>query len=231
MKKVVLISLELIFVFLIIFSVYNIMLWLNDNKSTKKQLQEVKEQVILDDIKMNSAEGHKINFSDLENLNKDSIAWLTVPNTNIDYPIVQSINNDYYLNHNFYKYPSDAGWPYLDYRNKLDDENLIIYAHNRLDGSMFGSLKNLKKIDNANIILTTKDNTYTYQVFSVYEVQEENYYLQTSFSKEKFNEFLNTIKERSIRDYNIDLTSTNQVLTLSTCTINDNDRLVVHAKR
>ena len=229
--ELLLILLEIFFLCLIILSSYKIITWFNENKESKNEIETIKEKVIDDDIKLNSTEAHKINFNDLKDLNKDSRAWLTVLNTNVDYPVVQSNNNDFYLNHNFYKYSSSSGWPFLDYRNNLNDKNIIIYAHNRLDGSMFGSLKKLKKSNSTDIYLTTDKDTYVYKVFSVYEVKEEDYYLQTIFKDDEFDKFINTVKDRSIKDYNVDVSNTKQVLTLSTCTIQDDYRLVVHAKR
>ena len=237
MKKKLLIIIEILLVIVLLFSLYKIINWFINNKETKDIQKEVKEKVILDDIKINTTIAHKINFSNLKDINSDGIAWLTVNNTNVDYPILQTTNNDYYLTHNLYKEKSDAGWPFLDYRNNLNDKNIIIYAHNRLDGSMFGSLKDLKKnhyfnnLSNREIVLMTKNATLEYEIFSVYEVPEEKYYLKTNFDKKEFTKFLNTIKNRSIYKSDVDLDNTTQVLTLSTCTQEDNKRLVVHAKR
>ena len=237
MKKKVLIIIDIILVILIIISGYKIITWLLNNNDTVKTLEEVKEKAVIKDIELNTTTAHKIDFNNLKDINKDSIAWLVVNNTNIDYPVVQSSNNDYYLNHNFYKEKSDTGWPYLDYRNKLSDKNIIIYAHNRLDNSMFGSLKKLKKngwlnnLSNRQIVLTTRLGNIEYEIFSIYEVKEENYYLTTVFNDKEYEKFLNTLKKRSMYDLNVDLTNTKQVITLSTCTTDNGSRLVVHAKR
>jgi len=237
MKKKVLITIEVILIIVVLISSYKIITWFMNNNENNNIQQEVKDKVIIEDLQINTTIAHKIDFNNLKDINSDGIAWLTVNNTNIDYPILQTTNNDYYLNHNLYKEKSESGWPFLDYRNSLIDKNIIIYAHNRLDGSMFGSLKQLKSkgylnnISNREIVLMTKTATIEYEIFSIYEVQEEDYYLKTIFNEKSYNKFLNTIKKRSIYDLDVDLDNTTQILTLSTCTIEDNKRLVVHAKK
>ena len=78
-------------------------------------------------------------------------------------------------------------------------------------------------------ISTELENTL-WQVFSVYKIEEESYYIKTDFSNDtEFNDFLTTIKNRSKYDFNTELTSSDKILTLSTCA-NDKERYVVHAK-
>ena len=125
-------------------------------------------------------------LSKLENTNKDIVGWIQVNGTNINYPFVQTKDNDYYLNHSFNKDYNQAGWVFLDYRNNVNsfDKNTIIYAHSRLDKTMFGSLKNLLKsnwYENKNnhiIKLSTKNQNTLWQVFSVYHVPTTSDYLK-----------------------------------------------------
>ncbi len=87
-----------------------------------------------------------VDFSKLKEKNSDTIAWIKVNGTNINYPIVKTTDNDYYLNHSFDKTYNDAGWIFMDYRNTLNnDKNTIIYGHGRLDKTMFGTLRNILK--------------------------------------------------------------------------------------
>lgn len=83
-----------------------------------------------------------VNFDDLIKENKDTIGWLIVNNTNIDYPVVQTNDNDFYLKHAFDKSKNNAGWVFADYRNTFSElnRNTVIYAHGRKDKVMFGSL-------------------------------------------------------------------------------------------
>ena len=170
--------------------------------------------------------------------NADTVGWINVNNTNINYPYVQYKDNDYYLNHSFDKSYNDAGWVFMDYRNNSDlsNKNTIIYAHSRLDKTMFGSLSNVLKKDwytnkDNHIIRISKEKSNTlWQIFSVYKIKTESYYITTDFySDNDYVSFLNTIKDRSIYDFKTNLTSDDRILTLSTC-YSDTERTVVHAK-
>ena len=183
---------------------------------------------------------YKASFSSLEKVkknNKNVILWLVVDGTNVNYPVVQTKDNDYYLNHDITGDLKSSGWVFMDYRNdKLNDDNTIIYGHNLPNKTSFGSLNNLftKKWYNSSnhyIEVLYDNNKYTYEVFSVYEIKPEVYYLQNNFYKKEYEEFLNTIKSRSIYDFNVDLTTDDKIITLSTCTSDNKGRKVIHAKR
>lgn len=180
-----------------------------------------------------------VDFTQLLKQNKDTVGWLIVNNTNINYPVVQTTNNDYYLSHAFDRSKNYAGWVYADFRNNFDtlSKNTVIYAHGRKDGVMFGSLKNaLKKnwytnLENQIIQMSTLKYNTMWQIFSVYKVEAESYYITTDFSStEAFEEFINTMKNRSIYDFGVNVTSEDRLLTLSTCFNDKGTRLVVQAK-
>ena len=129
---------------------------------------------------------------------------------------------------------------FADYRNKFDntDKNLVIYGHNMRDDSMFGSLKWVinedwyNNEDNKYITLITENETQVYEVFSVYQIEKEDYYIQTEFSDDNnFEQFVNTIKKRSIKEFNTDVSKDDNILTLSTCANNNKYRVVLHAKK
>lgn len=174
----------------------------------------------------------------LKEINSDVVAWLKVNNTNIDYPIVQTLDNEYYLKYNLYREKDSNGWLFMDYDNnttKIDD-NIIIYGHNRyLNGVMFGTLnKTLYKNwytnkENQIIKFDTLYGSYQYKIFSIYIIPTTSDYLETNFdnSKDKIN-FLNILKDRSIYDFNITLNENSKIITLSTCQ-SDTTRLVLHA--
>ena len=142
------------------------------------------------------------------------------------------------MTHTFDGHWSDAGWVFLDYRNTptLSDRNQIIYAHGRVDGSMFGSLQNVlgeewqSNLDNHVVKITTEKNSSLWRVFSVYRIPKTNDYITTTFNNDSvFADFLKMIKDRSIYDFNTSVHPQDKVLTLSTC-IGTNDRAVLHAK-
>ena len=180
----------------------------------------------------------KVDFTELIKKNEDTVGWINVNNTNINYPVVQSTDNNYYLTHSYDKKENEAGWVFLDYRNNKDftSKNNIIYAHSRLDKTMFGSLSKVLKQswykDKSNHIirLSTPTEDSLWQIFSVYVIKEETYYITTSWpSDTEYLDFLNTIKERSKYNFNTELNTNDKILTLSTC-YSDTERTVVHAK-
>lgn len=182
---------------------------------------------------------YDVDFSDLLKKNSDTVGFINVKNTNINYPVVQTEDNDYYLSHAFDKTLNDAGWVYLDYRNSSNftDDNTIIYGHGRLNETVFGSLKKLltdnwqKNKDNYIINISTPDVNYVYQIFSIYTIESETYYITPSFSElDSKNKWLNTMKERNMSTINTEINQYDKIITLSTCLNNDGGRIVVHAK-
>lgn len=203
----------------------------NDIKGNSRIQKKIEK--LLDTEKNNQLD---INFDELKKINKDTIGYLEVPNTNIQYVVVKGNDNSYYLNHNFNNEHNVAGWIFMDYRNKADgtDKNMVIYGHDTSDGSMFGSLSTLldenylKNNDNKYISFVTDTETKKYQIFSIYTIAPEEYYINTNFSEQEFVEFKETIKERSF--FNIDANLDNKnIITLSTCQNHGKRRLAVHA--
>lgn len=251
----------LFFIFLSLFSSYNIIRWSIDAKNTEKQIEEIheiveirettdsteteivnppkeevkKENPYWDYIKMNLI---NVDFKNLKSINSDTVGWIQVNGTNINYPFVQTKDNTYYLKKDFNKKYNSAGWVFMDYRNNIDNfnKNTILYAHGRIDGTMFGSLKNItksdwyKKIENHVVRLSTEYENTLWQVFSVYIIPETSDYLKIDFnSDEKYIDFLEMLKNRSEYKFNVLLNKEDKILTLSTC-YNDNERVVLHAK-
>ncbi len=182
---------------------------------------------------------NQVNFSELKQTNEEVVAWIMVDGTNVNYPVVQTKDNDFYLNHDIKKNPKASGWVFTDYRNSMDlvDNNTIFYGHNLLNKTAFGSLSNVftdKWFENSNhyIVVRTEKVRYVYQVFSCYYIDPEIYYLQTNFYRDSdYQEFLNTLKARSNYDFGLEVTANDKIITLSTCTDDNKGRKVIHAKR
>ena len=234
------IILMIFFIILLFFSGTKIVIWYMNNQNNKKISDEIAEFVTVDETKEDDEEKYVVDFEKLKEKNSDIVAWLKVKGTNIETTVVKSTNNDYYLTHNFNKEYNSAGWIFADYKNKVDgtDKNLVIYGHNMRDDSMFGSLKWVinedwyNNEDNKYITLVIENETQIYEVFSVYQIEEEDYYIQTNFNTEKeFSTFLETIKKRSKKDFNVDVNKEDNILTLSTCANNNKYRVVLHAKK
>ena len=258
LKKKFVIILLIFFILLSLFSLYKVIMWKIDNENTKKQVDEINEAVKVEEVKeevetteINPPEEEEsdywyyikmplinVDFKELLEKNKDTIGWIKVNGTNINYPIVQTDDNDYYLTHSYDKKYNDAGWIYMDFRNNIDDlsKNNIIYGHSRLDKTMFGSLKNITKSnwyknkDNYIIKLSTPNKNTMWQVFSVYRIPTESYYITTDFYDDtEYQTFIDTISSRSIYEFNAKPNVNDKILTLSTCGDNDT-KVVMHAK-
>lgn len=230
----------LIFIGLFIISAKEIIEWYLRNKENAKIQQKISQSIVIREDEKNIQDKYIINFQELKQKNSDTVGWIKVNGTEVEHVVLQATDNDYYLTHNFEKNYNKSGWIFADYKNKLDgtDKNLIIYGHNVKDNSMFGSLRNILKEEwynnkeNYEVILITEKETAIYEVFSVYKIENEDYYLQTNFtSNEEFAKFINTIKLRSVKNFNVELTEKDKILTLSTCANNDNYRIVLHAKK
>ena len=257
LKKWVWQLLIIFFLIILITSAVSILFWLRDNDKTSKVIDDIDEitkieevdenltELVNEDIDKESDYWYYIRFplidvdiSALKEKNADTIGWINVNNTNINYPFVQSNDNEYYLTHSFDKKYNEAGWVFLDYRNNKDlsSKNNILYAHSRLDKTMFGTLKKTLKSDwyqnkdNHIIKISTETENTLWQIFSVYDIPDETYYITTDFSSDlEFETFLNNIKGRSLYNFNASLTKDDRILTLSTC-YSKAKRAVVHAK-
>ena len=236
--NVVMRIIELIFLILLVYSSINIFKWYNNNKENKQIINEIAESVTINED-TNEEKKYKINFEELKQKNSDTVAWLKVENTNIEFPIVQANNNSYYLTHNFDKEYNVAGWIFADYKNKLDgtDRNIVVYGHNMRNNSMFGSLKDViteewyNNEENKYITFVTENEYQTYQVFSVYQIKTEDYYIKTEFKSNEFTEFIDTITKRSKKYFGINVSKEDTILTLSTCANNNKYRVVLHSVR
>ena len=245
-----------------IISIYNIIEWKIDNDKTKKQLNDIEEKIEViekqDDDNTEVIEQIEeipksnpywdyiymplidVDFNELKALNSDTVGWIKVEGTIINYPFVQSKDNSYYLRRSYDKTYNTGGWIFLDYRNNINNlsRNTVIYGHDRKDDSMFGSLSNIytkswqnNKNNHIIKISTPKENTM-WQIFSIYHLPATNDYIKTSFSSDdSFQSFINLISGRSMYNFNTKATVNDKILTLSTCYgSSGKERTVVHAK-
>ena len=249
-RKIILTSIILfIFIILFFFSLYHIIIWYKDNQATNDQIRKLQDIVqinepkdtitteMLDSSRFSDVPLLSVDFTNLLTLNEEVIGWIQIPNTNINYPFVQHEDNSYYLTHSFDLSNNNSGWLFLDYRNSFDslDTNTIIYAHGRVDGTMFGSLKNVLTdnwLDKEQyyIKVSTLSYNYLFEIFSAYHIKTTNDYLETNFNNNiEYSEFLDTIKSRSMVSFDTTVSTKNKIITLSTC-YNNSEKMVVHAK-
>lgn len=179
-----------------------------------------------------------VDFASLKSINPDIIGWLDVEAIDIiNYPIVQGNDNDQYLHSTFEGTKNGAGSIFVDYTNKGDftDSNTFIYGHNMKNNSMFGALKEFHKketFENSPYIwIYTPESTKKYQIFSYHVTKVESESFQNQFdSPEDFQEYINTITRSSEHRADIQVSSEDKIITLSTCTNDDTTRFLVHAK-
>lgn len=247
------------FIFLIL-SIKDVLRWKLESNKIEQQIEKIQEIVEVEEVEdteeveiieqveeipesnpywdyinMNLI---NVDFDELKKINSNTKGWIQVNGTNINYPFVQAKDNKYYLIHSFDKSYNNAGWVFLDYRNNINSlsKNTIIYAHGRLDTTMFGSLKNILEsgwLNNTNnyvVRLSTEKENTLWQVFSVYHIPTTSDYIKTEFSSiEEFKNWTNMLINRSSHNFNTSVSENDSVLTLSTC-YNDNEKVVLHAK-
>ncbi len=235
----VIITLSIIFLSGVIYSSYKTITWKKDVEENEKIEKDIEEDIkIIEPVEEEELPKYQIDFESLKEKNADTVAYLKVNNTNIDYVIVKGKDNSYYLKHNFEKKWNSAGWVFADYHNKFDetDKNIVIYGHSMKNGSMFGTLRNIlnkdwyKNEENYKVVLVTENGEYSYRVFSIYSIVPEDYYINTIFKGNQFAEFVKKIKSRSIYNFNVEVTENDKILTLSSCTSGGKKRVVLHAK-
>ena len=179
----------------------------------------------------------------LKTQNKDFMAWITIPDTKIDYPTVHTVDNEYYLNHSFEGDYLRAGTIFADYRNSkslLENQNTVLYGHNMMSGAMFSCVSDFFSrsyfSENRYIYLYTVDGIFVYQTFAIRKVKisRDASYITTHFeSGEEFVAFANRMmKASAVKLNDISFTENDRILTLSTCTNshNDNERYCLQAK-
>lgn len=187
-------------------------------------------------------------YKKLYKQNKDMVGWLKIEGTNIDYPVMQTGEDegDYYLHHDFNKEESVSGSLFLDARNDFvnRDTNLIIYGHNMRDGSMFGRLKNYMDKEyweqHKEIVFDTIYEKVHYSIVAVC-LSKVNYQDDYTFryynflnaeSKEDFDAFKANIQQLTAFEQTVDISYGDELLTLSTCNSYIEDgRLFLVAKK
>lgn len=167
----------------------------------------------------------QINLAALRAANEDVLGWIRIPDTKIDYPLMQGEDNDFYLNHTWDKQPNSVGSIFLEYLNSPDltDYNTIVYGHNMKNDSMFGQLENyaLQHYWQAHpyVYIATVDGVFRYEVFAFFraEVDSLTYSINPTQDETKAA-FLKLSLENAWYDTGIAPELTDRILTLSTCT-------------
>ncbi len=216
-----------------------------------EELQELKAESEEDDDEPEITEdsGHTIlkAYRKLYKKNSDIIGWITVKNTQIDYPVMQTKDDsEYYLHRNYAKEYDVNGLPFLDAKCDVEDQysNLMIYGHHMKSGLMFAHLEDFEDADfykkHKTIELDTLYEKREYEVVAVFrsQIYDEDddvfkyYSYGGALSEKQYDTYVSNCKKLSVHDTGVTPTYGEQLLTLVTCAYHtDNGRFVVVARR
>ncbi len=246
LKKPIKIIIIIILLLIIILGISYIVVELTNASNDKNTYKDVSN--IFHDIDQKE-DIHEQKINKLKELHKsyeNVVAWLEIEGTDINYPVVETTDNDYYLNHNYKNEKSSAGAIYFDKDVKINEsDNLQIYGHRNKYGLMFEPLIKYAKKDfyeeHKTINLTTLEEDATYEILAifysrVYYSNETNvfryYYFVNAESEEAYNDFVSNAKKASKFDTGVDAKYGDKLITLSTCEYSrENGRFVVVAKK
>lgn len=231
-KSIIILCIQLLLILVIIFCLIKIIFWFINSKKESETNTKLTDEVVkiytntnVDIYTHDEKEVTKVavDFEKLKQINPDIIGWIIIDGTNINYPILKAEDNDYYLHRNYLKEYSQSGSIFLDYENLgLYDKNILIYGHNMSDGLMFHQLS---KIFNGELgdkiyvkILTDKEER-TYSVFSTYMVDPDEFSNIYNFD---------ILEKNSIINFNYNSIDKNSLLTLYTCNLLGDKRIIVH---
>lgn len=177
------------------------------------------------------------NHQALLNINSQGIGYIYIPSIDCRLPMVQGDDNDYYLTHTFNKEYSANGCLFEDYRinGGLSSSQIIIYGHNMRNGAMFGKLKNYQDYSfwnnsgNDVLYIYTGNVIKEYKIFSCYisEAISDTYTFNFP-TLESMRDYAVNMKAKSMYDTGVDVSTATQVITLSTCTNDGEQRFIVH---
>ena len=177
------------------------------------------------------------NHQALLNINSQGIGYIYIPSIDCRLPMVQGDDNDYYLTHTFNKEYSANGCLFEDYRinGGLSASQIIIYGHNMRNGAMFGKLKNYQDYSfwnnsgNDVLYIYTGNVIKEYKIFSCYisEAISDTYTFNFP-TLESMRDYAVNMKAKSMYDTGVDVSTATQVITLSSCTNDGEQRFIVH---
>lgn len=241
-----------LFLILLIVSAVKVVSYFTDSFNRSKKAEEAANSwyaATASNKEKTNEDGTLISFDELKEKNSDIKGWLKINNCKINYPVYQTDDNDFYLNHDMDKKSSKYGALFIDKDSQIGREkngrNTVIYGHSMRDGAMFGELKKFLDISfyskNKIIDFTSLYSANKYKVFAVFvtnTLPEHNSgevfdYSKSSFiSENDFNAWINSIQQKSIITTNIDVNFDDEILTLSTCAYDfEGARLVVMARK
>ena len=180
----------------------------------------------------------EVDFESLRAVNPEIVAWLSIDGTNIDYPVAQHSDNDYYLHHLFNGEWNSSGCLFMDCHNQSDfsGRHIIIYGHHMDNGTMFQNLMGYKNQsfynEHPTAQLFTPDGAYTVEFFAGYVTSVDGDAWKLDFASDaEFVEWLDNAKNKSLFESHVTPTAADRIVTLSTCSYEFyNARFVLHGR-
>lgn len=240
--------LRTIFIIILIISIIALLFHLYNSKKEKENNQNILEKISIDTSQVTKDKTERmLQLEELQKQNKEIIGWLEIEETNINNPVCQAKDNDYYLTHNYKKEKASLGSLFLDKDFNLNkpSTNYLIYGHRSNSGTMFEDLIKYSEEsfykEHPSIRFTTTAEDATYEIISVfysrvYYKDEKDvfryYYFVDAKNEKEFNDYINNCKEASIYDIETTAIYGEQLLTLSTCEYSrENGRFAIVAKK
>lgn len=224
-----------IFLIAFLFGFINLLRWFIYNKKTDNLIDDMVQVAFPNGIENEEDNKNPIDFEELKRINSDIVAWIKIENTEINYPIVKTSDNEYYLHRDINKDYNTCGWIFMDYKNSKDfiDKNTVIYGHNIKSGLMFEPLQKIINNELGNEIIIeiyTETEKLNYKVFSSYIEEPENYAIKSNIvTEEEQGKYITEMLKRSSISYNLVPDKSDKLLTLSTCDNTGDKRILIHS--
>lgn len=210
MKKFLIILQVSLIIIIIIFG-YKIVNTYIEDKKDQQNYAEIQQQ--FNKLKSESEHTARPQFDALEKINKDIVGWIQLPETSLNYPVLQGKTNHEYLHLNFKREERRRGSIFMDYRNKLNllnDNTMFDVLEQYLNQSFYDK--------HPTILFDNKYGKYQLQIFSAYKTTTKNNYIKTTFTnKQQFQQFLKKTRQQSVIKSQVNVSEDDQIMTLSTC--------------
>ncbi len=239
---------QIIFILIFILSICAIIYYFYNANKDKNKYQDVLNNINIDEEQVTEERTERmLQVEELKKENQDIVGWIEIEGTNINFPVLQGTDNQYYMEHTYTKEYSKGGSIFLDksYDWNLPSTNLLLYGHNNKNGTMFQNLLKYKDEsfyqEHPNIRFTTINDDCQYEIISaflsrVYYEDEQDvfryYYFINANDETEYNNYIEESKKASLYDTGKSSEYGEQLLTLSTCSYHTEDgRFVVVAKK
>lgn len=224
-----------ILVFLICLCI--LVFWLysnNELERIEKNLSQLVTDATNDGNIENQSASLKIDFKELKAINSDVIGWIYIKDTDINYPILQTTDNEYYLKKSIYKTYSSCGSIFLDCNTKPDfsEQNTVVYGHNLKNQKMFADLAKIYRGElgeKIKVEIYTENTFEEYTIFACYMEEPNTNVIQKNWNKKEKKDFINKAIEKSSVKFSCDIEYDKKILTLITCDSTGKERIIVHA--